>query len=87
MPLKPILDQIHAPLLYPDILQSKQSKQHDMRGIHLQQHDPITRAGGGVPLLQPAIKLGIGLAVLFVSFLAFAQSGRLYSHVVSLPEV
>ena len=58
-----------------------------MRGIHLQQHDPITRAGGGVPLLQPAIKLGISLAVLFVSFLAFAQSGRLYSHVVSLPEI
>ena len=40
-----------------------------------------------MPLLQPAIKLGISLAILFVSFLAFAQSGRLYSHVVSLPEI
>ena len=48
----------------------------------LQEHDPITRNGGGVPLLQPAIKLGVALAVLFVSFMSFAQSGRLYSHVV-----
>ena len=35
-----------------------------------------------MPLLQPAIKLGVALAVLFVSFMSFAQSGRLYSHVV-----
>ncbi|CAK0781881.1 hypothetical protein CVIRNUC_005495 [Coccomyxa viridis] len=47
----------------------------------VQEHDPITRNGGGVPLLQPAIKLGVALAVLFVSFMSFAQSGRLYSHV------
>ena len=48
----------------------------------LQDNDPITRSGGGVPLLRPAIKLGVALAVLFVSFMSFAQSGRLYSHVV-----
>ncbi|CAL5221187.1 g3334 [Coccomyxa viridis] len=47
----------------------------------LQRYDPITRAGGGVPLLHPAVKLGIALGILFVSFMCFAQSGRLYSHV------
>lgn len=35
-------------------------------------------------LLHPAVKLGIALAVLFVSFMCFAQSGRLYSHVVRI---
>ena len=35
-------------------------------------------------LLHPAVKLGIALAILFVSFMCFAQSGRLYSHVVSI---
>ena len=50
----------------------------------MQQYDPITRAGGGVPLLHPAVKLGIALGILFVSFMCFAQSGRLYSHVVRL---
>ena len=34
-------------------------------------------------LLRPAVKLGIALAILFVSFMCFAQSGRLYSHVVT----
>ena len=34
-------------------------------------------------LLHAAVKLGIALAILFVSFMCFAQSGRLYSHVVS----
>ena len=35
-------------------------------------------------LLHPAVKLGVALAILFVSFMCFAQSGRLYSHVVSI---
>ena len=50
----------------------------------IQSHDPITRDGDGTSLLQPSVKLGIGLGTLFVCFLCFAQSARLYAHTVSL---
>ncbi len=49
----------------------------------IQSHDPITRDGDGTSLLQPSVKLGIGLGTLFVCFLCFAQSARLYAHTVS----
>ena len=50
----------------------------------IQSHDPITRDGDGTSLLQPSVKLGIGLGTLFICFLCFAQSARLYAHTVSL---
>ena len=50
--------------------------------VRLQELDPITYHGGGQALLQPAVKLGIALAVLFISFLSFLEAGRLYTHVV-----
>ncbi|DBA98462.1 TPA: hypothetical protein ACH3X3_012462 [Trebouxia sp. C0006] len=58
-------------LLTPDMIQQLNL---------IQSHDPITRDGDGTSLLQPSVKLGIGLGTLFVCFLCFAQSARLYAH-------
>ncbi|KAL3131942.1 hypothetical protein ABBQ38_007638 [Trebouxia sp. C0009 RCD-2024] len=58
-------------LLTPDMLQQLNL---------IQSHDPITRSGNGTSLIQPSIKLGIGLGTLFICFLCFAQSARLYAH-------
>lgn len=44
--------------------------------------DPMFRNVPGAPLAVPTITLGLAIGVLFASFVALAQSVRLYTHLV-----
>jgi hypothetical protein len=51
--------------------------------VAFQEVDPLMRNLEGPPLAHPVAILGLALGCLYASFMCFAQSVRLYVHVVS----